>query len=48
MNMEIDFYEYYIQHFDKLQWEIFNQLLDASPTDNDKLSHLLNHKAPWE
>ncbi|WP_017293770.1 type II toxin-antitoxin system TacA family antitoxin [Geminocystis herdmanii] len=35
-------------YLDETQWEAFNQLLDTSPTDNDKLSHLLNHKAPWE
>jgi uncharacterized protein (DUF1778 family) len=35
-------------YLDETQWEAFNQFLDASPTDNEKLSHLLHHKAPWE
>lgn len=35
-------------YLDETQWEVFNQLLDVSPADNEQLSHLLNHKAPWE
>ncbi|WP_373481185.1 DUF1778 domain-containing protein [Geminocystis sp.] len=33
---------------DERQWKVFNHILNASPTDNEKLSYLLNHKAPWE
>ncbi|WP_330202354.1 DUF1778 domain-containing protein [Cyanobacterium sp. Dongsha4] len=35
-------------YLDEKQWETFNQLLETSPADNEQLSHLLNHKAPWE
>lgn len=35
-------------YLDEKQWQTFNQLLETSPTDNEQLSHLLNHKAPWE
>jgi uncharacterized protein (DUF1778 family) len=33
---------------DDAQWEAFNQALHSSLTDNEKLSNLLHHTAPWE
>lgn len=35
-------------YLDDTQWQAFNQALDSYPSDNDKLSNLLNHQAPWE
>jgi uncharacterized protein (DUF1778 family) len=35
-------------YLDNQQWEIFNQALDSFGDDNDNLSTLLHHKAPWE
>ncbi|TVQ59279.1 MAG: DUF1778 domain-containing protein [Spirulina sp. DLM2.Bin59] len=39
------------QHFFNLEgpkFEEFLALLDAPPQANEPLSHLLNHRAPWE
>lgn len=35
-------------YLDDEQWNAFNQALNSSPNENDQLSNLLQHQAPWE